>query len=157
MSVFQEYWEGRRYSERGCLQSSPSDDLEGGGAEVGKGAGGAGWFAGGADGATVVDQHVGEVEPVLLGDDAHEVLFDFYGVFAGGPAETAGEATDMGVYYEAYHDAVGVAQYDVGGFARNAGQCEQLFHRARHLAAVAGEQTLGRAAQVSGFVAVKSG
>ncbi len=105
----------------------------------------------------MVDEHMGEVEPVLLGDDAHEVLFDFDGVFAGGPAETAGETADVGVYDEAYYDAIGVAEYDVGGFAGDAGQGEQLFHGARDFAAIVGNQTLGGAAQVFGFVAVKSG
>ena len=48
----------------------------GGVAELFEGAGGAFGFAGFADLAAVVDEFVGELDPAVVGDDFHQVLFD---------------------------------------------------------------------------------
>ncbi len=41
-------------------------------------------FAGGAVVAAVEDEEVGEGNPVLFGDDGHEILFNFDGVGVSG-------------------------------------------------------------------------
>ena len=85
-------------------------------------------LAGDADLAAVVDELVGELDPAVLWDDAHEVLFDFDGLGVDGELEAAGEAQDVGVDDDARGDAEPGAEDDVGGFAGDAGKLEDFFH-----------------------------
>src|SRR5689334_20906573 len=67
--------------------------------------------------AAVEDEQVGEKGPVFLGDDGHQVLFDFDRVLLLGQAQSPGKAGDMGVDDDAYVDVKGVAEDDVGRLA----------------------------------------
>jgi len=98
----------------------------GGVAELFQGAGGAFGFAGFADLAAVVDEFVGELDPAVLGDDFHQVLFDGLRGVAAGEAEAAGDAEDVGVYDDSFGFAVGYAEDDVSGFTGCSGDGQQL-------------------------------
>ena len=79
-------------------------------------------LASSANGSSVIDQHVWEMKPVLAGDDAHQILFDFYRVFIGRPAKSPRQATHVRIDYYPLDDAKSAAQHHVGGFASHTGQ-----------------------------------
>jgi len=110
-----------------------------------------------ANRASVINQHVGEVEPVLAGNDAHQILFDFYRVFIGRPAESPRQATHVRIDDDALDDAKSVAQHHIGGFASHTGQRYEILYPAWHFAIVIGNDTLGGGANVLRLVVVKAG
>ena len=79
-------------------------------------------LASSANRASVTDQRVWEMKPVLAGYDAHQILLDFYRVFIGRPAKSPGQATHVRIDCYPLDDAKSVAQHHVGGFASHAGQ-----------------------------------
>ena len=109
-----------------------------------------------ADGTSVEDQQMREVEPVRAWYDAHQILLDFDRIGVLRPAEASTEATNVRIDDEAFNDAKGVAQNHVGSLARHPRQTEQVGHRARHLASVHSENALAGGANISGLVAVKT-
>ena len=96
-------------------------------------------FAGDAELASVPDDLVGKENPFLARDDAHQVLLDLLRVIVRGEFETARDAVNMGVDDYAFGFLEPRAQHDVGGFAGDAGEGEQLFHVVRDLAAEVGD------------------
>lgn len=64
----------------------------GGVAEGFEGAVGAAGFSGDANLSAMMDQFVGELDPVVTRDDLHELLLDFLGVSRLGETEAVGEA-----------------------------------------------------------------
>src|SRR5215831_5633816 len=54
-----------------------------------------------ADAPSVPDQLVGELNPFVLGDDAHEVVFDFSGILVLRQIETPRKAHDVSVHDDA--------------------------------------------------------
>lgn len=82
-----------------------------------------------------MDEFVGELYPVVFGDDAHEVLFDLFGVGRFGKAEAVGDAQHVGVDDDAFGDVEGYSKDHVGGFAGGSGNGEQLGHGLRNFAA----------------------
>lgn len=83
-------------------------------------------FAGFAEGAAVVDELVGELDPVAVGDDFHEFLLDLGGGVGFGEAEAAGEAVDVGIDDNAFGEAKTDAKDDRGGFAGCAGDGDEF-------------------------------
>ena len=88
-----------------------------------------------ADVAAVQDEPVVGVEQKFFGHDAHQFIFYFAHVFAGGEVHAVADAKDVGV--DGHHGlAEGGVEDDVGGFAADAGQRFEFFARLRHLASV---------------------
>lgn len=121
------------------------------GAEGEEGAVGAFRAAGDADAAAVVDQAVAEVNPLLFGEQLHQVLLDFYGIAVFGQAEQVGDAADVSVDDDAAGDVEGGAKEDVGGLAADAGERDQFFECARELAAEFINEFFRHAADAGGF------
>src|SRR5216683_1754228 len=111
-------------------------------AEMGEGAALAERLAGSTDGASVVDEQVREVEPVLARYEVHQVSLDLHRVPVSSPAKAVGQANIMRIDCVALDNAEGVAQYHIRCFARHAGQAEQARHGTRHLAAEIGDDFL---------------
>ena len=78
-------------------------------------------LAGVADLAAMVDELVGEGDPMVLGQDAHEFLLDFLGCIPFGEAKAAGNAEDMGVDDDAFGLVEADAEDDVGGLRLRSG------------------------------------
>ena len=114
-------------------------------------------FARLADCATVVDNQVGEVKPILLGNDTHQLLLNLHRVPAGGPAKAAGQANIMRIDSKTFHDPKSVAQDDIGGFACHAIQAQQPLHRARYFPAEISDDFLRGCADISGLIAIEAG
>ncbi len=110
-----------------------------------------------ADLAAVKDQQVRNKSPIFLGDEFHEVLFDFDGIGMGGQAQASREAADVGVDHDADVFVEGVAQDDVGGFAAYAAQAGQFLHGLGHIAAEFFQNVLGGLFDGFGFAAEKTG
>lgn len=96
---------------------------------------GAGAAAGFACATAVEDEEVGELAPGVLGELGDEVAFDHGdGGVLGGEVEAFGETFDVGIDDDAGVETEGVAEDDVGGFAGDAAEGEEFFHRARDVA-----------------------
>lgn len=91
-------------------------------------------LAGVADLAAMVDELVGEGDPMVLGQDAHEFLLDFLGCIPFGEAKAAGNAEDMGVDDDAFGLVEADAEDDVGGLAGGAGNGDEFSEGLRDLA-----------------------
>src|SRR6185437_3553609 len=85
-------------------------------------------FSGDADLATVVDEFVGELDPMVAGDDLHQVLLDLLWVFGLGEAEAAGDAEDVRIDDDAFSEAECNSEDDVAGFAGYSWKREQFGH-----------------------------
>ena len=70
-----------------------------------------------ADLAAVEDQQVGGARPALARDQRHELPLDLQRVVRRREAEPVGHAQHVRVDGDAFGDAVGVAEHDVGGLA----------------------------------------
>ncbi len=98
-----------------------------------------------------------EGDPFVLGDDAHEILLDFFGIGVAGEVQPVGEAHDVSVDDDARSDAEGCAEDDVGRFSGYARQGEQLLHGAGNLAGELLDDLLAGALNGFGLGAEKSG
>ena len=110
-----------------------------------------------ADAAAVPDQLVREDDPFVLRDHEGQVLFDFLWVFVAGEVQAIRKALDVGVNDDATGDAVGGSEDDIGGFARNAGELQDFFHRTRDFIAVDLNDCFAGAHDGFGFVAEEAG
>ena len=99
----------------------------------------------GAYPSSVMDENVGEVDPVLLGNELHQFLLHLLRVLAVRETETVREAEDMGVHDEPHGDAESGSEDDVRGLAGDPGKRQKLFHRPGHLASKIGGDFRGRA------------
>ena len=93
-----------------------------------------------------------ELNPFVLRDDLHQVLFDFDGVGIFCEVEAIGQALDVGIDDDSGGDAEDGTEDDVGGFTCGTRDGDQLFYGLRDLAAVLIEDPVGRADQRFGFV-----
>jgi len=118
---------------------------------------GAAWLAGDADLTPVVDELMSELDPVVAGDNLHQLLFDLFGIVGLGKAEAVGEAQDVRVDDDAFCDFVGDAKNDIRGFAGGSGNGEELGHGIRHLAAEVSQQFLCGSRDGLGLVAIEAG
>ncbi len=109
------------------------------------------------DAPAVPDQGVAEEDPLVAREETHQVLLDRLRLDLVGEAEAPGHALDVGVDHEPRRDAVGGAEHDVRGLARDAGQRDQLLEIARHLAAEPLDQALAHPDQALGLVAEEAG
>jgi hypothetical protein len=81
------------------------------------------------------DKLVCKTDPVFPGNHSLQILLDFAWFGILGQIEAAGKAEYVGIHYDAGCNSVSRAQHYVGGFARDAREREQFFHRFRHLPA----------------------
>jgi hypothetical protein len=104
-------------------------------------------------------QHQGgtEPDPLLLRDDAHQVLLDLLQFLLDGQAEALADAGDVGIDDDTAGDAEGVGEDDVGRLTGDAGQGGQLLNGARHLAAEVLDEGLAGVLNGPGLVAVEAG
>ena len=100
---------------------------------------------------------MGEVDPLLLRQQSHEVLFDLLGIVVRGEAQAATEPADVGVDHDASRQAEGGSQHDVGGLASHAGQGVQGVQVLGDFADMVIEQGLRGGLDVLGFVAEEAG
>src|ERR1700731_2827906 len=102
-------------------------------------------FARNAELASMPDNLMGEENPLLARDDAHQVLLDFLWIIVRGEFETARDAVYMSVDNYAFSDFEPRSQHNVGGLARDSGQREQILHVQRNLPAKVGNHFFCRA------------
>jgi len=100
---------------------------------------------------------VGEDHPLVLGDPGGQVAFDFFGVgvFVK-PSFWLIRPTWVSTTIPSFF-VEGVAQDDVGGFAADAGEVEELLHGLRDLALVFFDKRFGHGLDVLRLVAIKTG
>jgi len=65
---------------------------------------------------------VGELLPLVFGDDGHQILLDFRRRLLLGDTQPTREALDVGVDDDTLDDVVAVLEDDVGGLPADAGQ-----------------------------------
>src|SRR6267154_1361137 len=125
----------------------------GGVADIFQGAIHAFGFSGDTEFASVPDELVGEENPFLARDDAHQVLLDLLWIGVRGEFEAARDAVHMSIddYALSYFEPR--AQNYVCGLAGDAGQCKQILHVQRNLAAEVGDDFLSRSHNGFRFVA----
>ena len=78
-------------------------------------------FAGDANRASVMDELVGKLDPVVAGDDLHQLLLNLFRIGGLCEAEAIGEAQNMGVDDYAFGYSVGYAKDDIGSFTGGSG------------------------------------
>lgn len=110
-----------------------------------------------ADTAAVMDQLVGEKNPAVLWNHAHQVLLDFLGIGIFCQIEPLGKALNMRVNDDAGSDAIGGAENDVGGLTGNAREFENFVHRSRNFAMELVDQHLAAADDRFCLVAEETG
>ena len=74
----------------------------------------------------MVDDLVGEADPVVGREDSGEFLLDFLGSFRFGEGESTADAQDVGVNDYAFSFVEADAEDDVGGFAGGAGDGDEF-------------------------------
>lgn len=114
-------------------------------------------LAGDADLSSVMDELVGELDPVVLGDDVHQLLLHLFGVGGIREAEAVGEAQDVGVDDDAFGDAVGDSEDNVGGFAGGSRDGEQFGHGFWNFAVEVLDDAPGCSGDGLGFVVIEAG
>lgn len=112
-----------------------------------------------ADGASVKNQTVTEVGPLLRRETGGDLPFDGHWIGIGmppvaAPTQPSGHAHHMSVYRKA-GNMEGIAQHHIRGFPPHAGQAGQLIHGARHFAVEATGQHLSQSQQMLGLRAVE--
>ena len=100
-----------------------------------------------------VEHHaVAEIVGLLRRQNLAQLLFYFGGILCPvRKAQTSGNTDAVGVGHDYARSLEDIALDQVGGFAANAGQLEQIFHFRGHLAAVIPEQHLSAAHQIPAF------
>ena len=111
----------------------------------------------GTDRSPVMDQAVGEVDPIFLRHRFHQFFFDLHGIRFVGQAQPASQAADVGVDDDAAGDSKRGAQDDVRCFASHPRQCDQFVEFLRDFAVVLVDQGLGGGVNVLRFVAEETG
>lgn len=95
-------------------------------------------------------------DPFLLWNNLHEILLDSDRIRIPGEIEPLRDALNVSVHYDAGWDAVSRTKNYIRRFARRARDGKQLFHCARDVAVVIGQNFLGCADERSGFVVEES-
>ena len=90
-----------------------------------------------ADPAAVKDQQMREHRPPLAREDLHQRRFDLHRLDLLREAEPLTEARDVGVDDDPLVLPEGIAEDDVRRLPAHAGKAHELFHRRRHVTAVA--------------------
>jgi hypothetical protein len=59
-------------------------------------------FSGVTNIAAVLDQAMGDGQPLIFGHDFHQILFDFHGILVFGPSQAVTKPGDMGIHRDTY-------------------------------------------------------
>lgn len=92
-------------------------------------------FACDADFAAVMNELMRELDPVIAGDDLHQVLFDLFGIAGFREPKAVGKAQDVGVDDDAFGNSIGNTKNDIGGLTRGSWNCKEFGHALRDLTA----------------------
>lgn len=105
----------------------------------------------------MLDHPMTERDPLILGNEPHEVLFNLLRVFLSGETQPLTDACDVGIHNHSRRDSISGSQDDVGCFSSHAGERDQIVHRGRNLPAVFFIQNSAAFPNISGLVPVKTG
>jgi len=133
----------------GCLYSDA-------GAEICQHAGFAVRRACWADRAAVLDDEMAQGYPVLLWEYCYQIVLDLHRIDVPSELQSAGNPSHMGVDHHANSLPKPAAENDVGRFATDARQRNEILHAAWHLSAVLRSQFLAAAANVFSLRAEES-
>ena len=100
---------------------------------------------------------MGEIDPLALRQELHQVLLDLRGVGVFREAQSLAQSRDVRIDHDARRDSKGRAKHDVRRFASDARQRDHLIHIARHFAAVLFDDALACRLDVLGLVAEEAG
>ena len=92
-------------------------------------------FARIANGSAVVNQLMGEADPTVLRQDAHQFLFNFLRRVSLGEREAARNAEDMRIDHNPFGLLEADTENDIGSFARRSGDGDQFGESLRNLTA----------------------
>jgi hypothetical protein len=104
----------------------------------------------------VEDEDMAGLGPALLGEELAEILLDAHRIGFPSPAEAASQSLDVGIDDHS-GDREDIAKNNIGGLASDPREGDQIFHPARHFAAVVSNQSLGTADDVFRLVAEEAG
>ena len=79
----------------------------------------------------MMDQPVGELDPIRLWNDLHEILLHLLGRLGAGQTQSVGQPENVRVHNNAGGNPIGGTQNDVGRFAGHSGQRQEFLHRFR--------------------------
>lgn len=99
---------------------------------------------------------MGENYPIFVRHKLHQIALYFLRLLFGGQAEAFGQSRDVRVYDDAGGDAEGVAENDVGSFARDTGQQQQVFNIFRHASLILFTDETARALNGLRLVVIKT-
>lgn len=114
-------------------------------------------FSGRADFATVLDHQVWKKCPVFARNNFGKIGFDLDGIGVFSEAESPGDSADVSIDYNSFVFAKSVTEHDVGSFAADPRDFDQLFHGIGDLASVVLHQGFSHADQGFSLVAEKTG
>jgi hypothetical protein len=106
--------------------------------------------------STVMDHSMGVQDPFALWQLSHQVLFNFHGVTGLGQAQSSRQPSDVRVHHYTRSDTKGRSQYDIGGFAADAGQLDERLDVARDFAIVPLDKFLTTGFDILGFIPKES-
>jgi len=107
--------------------------------------------------ASVPDEPMTQLTPLLSGEKFDEVVFDVDRICLCGQTKPEGEPADMGINHNSLIDLEGIAKHDIGRLATHSGQCGEFLHSAGNFAAVFLHQNGSHCPDRLGFVSVKAG
>jgi len=113
-------------------------------------------FPGLTNGATVVNENVGEPPPSVLGQKCLEIHLDLVGIGVFRKAQTNGKPFDMGIHHDPRY-IKGGAQDTVGGLSAHPRQLDQFLHGGGNFSAVSVHQSLTASLDGFGLVSEKPG
>lgn len=97
-----------------------------------------------------------EVLPGVTREEAHEIGFDFYGVFIAREVKPAGQPSNMGIDNHACIDVERITQNDICGFASYTRQGSEGVEFTGDFASMQSEKLSGAGADIFCFVAEKA-
>src|SRR3990167_2227672 len=116
---------------RGLIVFPKSRKLKRRGADFGKGTEIASRIFCRADCAAVIYEKIRRGKPIFFGKYGHEFLLNLYRIMRARKSYALREAPHVRVHGDPFHDAVCVAEYDVGGFARDSAERQDILHGVR--------------------------
>jgi hypothetical protein len=118
---------------------------------------GAAGFTGYAKRPAVVNQLQRKLDPLLLGDDLHQILLDGDWIGILGQVQPPRHALHVRIHYDPGRDSIVAAQNDISCFTSGSRNRDQLLHGLGDLAIEISENLPGGADKRFGFIAEKTG
>jgi len=105
----------------------------------------------------MVNQLQRKLNPFFLGDDLHEILLNLDRIRMFGEVEPPRDTLDVRVHHNPRRDSIETTQDNIGRFAPNSGNSDQLVHGFGDLSAKISENLPGGSDQGFGLAAEESG